>query len=72
MSASVISGGLRLVFFYTDSLSGHVAWMVMELSRFLFTRLLPIWVLLLPAVYSCNSSLRSLMFLKLGTAAKLF
>jgi hypothetical protein len=46
MSAVVIGGGLRLrlTFFCTGSLPGHVAWIVMELSRFFFTRLLLIRV----------------------------
>ena len=32
-------GLLRLIFIGADGLSGHVAWIVMELSRFLFARL---------------------------------
>jgi len=47
MSVALISGGLRLrvVFFCTRGLAGHVARIVMELSRRLFTRLLLIWIL---------------------------
>jgi hypothetical protein len=47
MSVALISGGsgLRLVFFCTRGLAGHVARIVMELSRLLFTPLLLIWIL---------------------------
>jgi hypothetical protein len=34
----IIVGLLRLIFVGADSLSGHVAWIVMELSRLLFAR----------------------------------
>jgi hypothetical protein len=38
-------GLLRLIFAGADGLSGHVAWIVMELSRLLFARLLLVWIL---------------------------
>ena len=41
-----ISVGLfRLIFIGADGFSGHVAWVVMELSRLLFARLLLVWIL---------------------------
>jgi hypothetical protein len=47
-----ISGGLRLrlAFFCTRGLAGHVARIVMELSRLLFTPLLLIWILVVAHV----------------------
>ena len=53
MSVALISGGLRLrvVFFCTRGLAGHVARIVMELSRRLFTRLLLIWKHVAPLVW---------------------
>jgi hypothetical protein len=37
-------GSLSLIFAGADGLSGHVAWIVMELSRLLFAGLLLVWI----------------------------
>jgi hypothetical protein len=35
----IIGGGIRFIFIWLRTLSGHVPWIVMELARLLFARL---------------------------------